>query len=146
MKSKKENCNEVDLLNYKGEYYDNPSEKYQDPITGAHFRYKDVYQRLLYLIKTQSPKILQETKSKNIKESVINALNKRNNNNCMFISEKSKKSNKDKPSFLINPRYVLNHKASEVSKFSNSRKNKFSLITNLKKTNENLKKTLSAIM
>lgn len=34
---------EEDLNNYKGIYFnDDPSTKYQDPLTGAHFDYSDM--------------------------------------------------------------------------------------------------------
>lgn len=53
MKYKEDYCDEssdqddgIDLLNYKGELYGVEQEKYQDPITGAHFKYSDVYNRL----------------------------------------------------------------------------------------------------
>eukprot|EP00826_Nyctotherus_ovalis_P053378 TRINITY_DN6928_c0_g2_i2.p2 TRINITY_DN6928_c0_g2~~TRINITY_DN6928_c0_g2_i2.p2 ORF type:complete len:152 (-),score=27.94 TRINITY_DN6928_c0_g2_i2:441-896(-) len=35
-----------DLNNYKGEHYDSDNEKHQDPVTGAHFRYKEVCDKL----------------------------------------------------------------------------------------------------
>lgn len=36
-----------DLINYKGIYFNDNNEKYIDDATGAHFRYEDIYQRLL---------------------------------------------------------------------------------------------------
>lgn len=36
-----------DLINYKGIYFNDNNEKYIDEATGAHFRYEDIYQRLL---------------------------------------------------------------------------------------------------
>ena len=36
-----------DLINYKGIYFNDNNEKYIDDSTGAHFRYDDIYQRLL---------------------------------------------------------------------------------------------------
>ena len=31
-----------DLQNYKGIYFGDKTEKYQDPVTGCHFRYDDL--------------------------------------------------------------------------------------------------------
>ena len=42
------------LLNYKGEFYNSQIEKYQDLVTGAHFRYTDLCKRLESLKKTIS--------------------------------------------------------------------------------------------
>jgi len=36
-----------DLINYKGIYFNDNNEKYIDDTTGAHFRYDDIFQRLL---------------------------------------------------------------------------------------------------
>ena len=37
----------ADLANYKGIYYDDDAgQKYQCPITGAHFEYYDMFRRL----------------------------------------------------------------------------------------------------
>lgn len=41
----------IDFGNYKGIFYDEPSEKYQDEITGAHFEYFDMCLRLKKLKK-----------------------------------------------------------------------------------------------
>ena len=42
-----EDLDEIDFNNYRGIYYeDEPGRKYQDPDTGAHFNFKDMYQRL----------------------------------------------------------------------------------------------------
>ena len=39
-----------DINNYKGIYFnDDPSTKFQDPLTGAHFDYADMVQRLKFL-------------------------------------------------------------------------------------------------
>ena len=35
------------MVNYKGIYFGDNNEKFTDPETGAHFRYKDMCQRLL---------------------------------------------------------------------------------------------------
>ena len=35
------------LINYKGIYFEDNNEKYIDEATGAHFRYDDIYKRLL---------------------------------------------------------------------------------------------------
>ena len=45
----------IDLLNYKGEFFNSKREKYQDPITGAHFRYEEVY-RILKLMQNKESK------------------------------------------------------------------------------------------
>ena len=43
----KQNDAAMELLNYKGIYFDDDSgEKYQCPETGAHFEYYDMYRRL----------------------------------------------------------------------------------------------------
>lgn len=36
----------VDLNNYKGIYFDDENEKYQCPVTGAHFKFEDLGARL----------------------------------------------------------------------------------------------------
>lgn len=36
----------IDEHNFKGIYADAPKEKYIDPVTGAHFQYRDLYQRI----------------------------------------------------------------------------------------------------
>ncbi len=40
-----------DLANYKGIYFGDKTEKYQDPVTGCHFRYEDLCQRMIKLKK-----------------------------------------------------------------------------------------------
>ena len=40
---------EATMGNYKGIYFGEQQEKYQDPITGCHFRYLDLCQRMLRL-------------------------------------------------------------------------------------------------
>ena len=42
--------NNVDLANYKGIYYNDQNQKYQDEVTGAHFNYHDMCRRLNELI------------------------------------------------------------------------------------------------
>ena len=38
---------DIDPHNYKGIYFDDdPGSKWQDPETGAHFKYEDMYHRL----------------------------------------------------------------------------------------------------
>jgi len=37
---------EEDLINYKGIYFGDDNAKFQDEVTGAHFRYYDICQRL----------------------------------------------------------------------------------------------------
>ena len=46
----------VDFNNYKGMFYDNNQEKYQDEITGAHFEYSDMCRRLRKLKSKIQPK------------------------------------------------------------------------------------------
>lgn len=47
-----EELDDVDLSNYKGMYFNEEDNKYQDPITGAHFDYYDMCCRLLELQRT----------------------------------------------------------------------------------------------
>lgn len=42
---------EATLNNYKGIYYGDTTEKYLDPVSGCHFRYLDLCQRMLKLKK-----------------------------------------------------------------------------------------------
>jgi len=42
---------EATLGNYKGIYFEDKTEKYQDPVTGCHFKYLDLCQRMLKLKK-----------------------------------------------------------------------------------------------
>lgn len=37
---------DIDAQNYKGIYFGDESQKWQCPVTGAHFRYKDMFKRL----------------------------------------------------------------------------------------------------
>ena len=37
---------DIDFENFKGIHYTDNMEKYQDPITGCHFEYHDIYRRL----------------------------------------------------------------------------------------------------
>ena len=37
---------DVDFDNFKGIYFGEKTEKYQDPETGCHFRYEDLCQRM----------------------------------------------------------------------------------------------------
>ena len=42
-----EDLDDIDFNNYRGIYFDDePGRKYQDPNTGAHFNFKDMFQRL----------------------------------------------------------------------------------------------------
>ena len=41
--------NRSNLKNYKGEFYNKKHDRYQDPITGAHFKYEDVMSKLYSL-------------------------------------------------------------------------------------------------
>lgn len=42
-----DDLDDIDFGNYKGIFYDDdPTTKYQDPETGAHFDYKDICHRL----------------------------------------------------------------------------------------------------
>eukprot|EP00826_Nyctotherus_ovalis_P036645 TRINITY_DN3270_c0_g1_i11.p1 TRINITY_DN3270_c0_g1~~TRINITY_DN3270_c0_g1_i11.p1 ORF type:complete len:263 (+),score=30.68 TRINITY_DN3270_c0_g1_i11:80-868(+) len=47
-----EDLDRIDFDNYKGMFYDDPDQKYQDPITGAHFDYLDMCSRLIKLQKS----------------------------------------------------------------------------------------------
>ena len=40
----------IDEHNFKGIYADAPKEKYIDPVTGAHFKYRDLYQRISVML------------------------------------------------------------------------------------------------
>ena len=42
---------EATMQNYKGIYYGDTTEKFIDPVTGCHFRYLDLCQRMLKLKK-----------------------------------------------------------------------------------------------
>lgn len=47
MNEYEEDLDDIDFQNYKGIFYeDDPTTKYQDPETGAHFDYTDVWSRL----------------------------------------------------------------------------------------------------
>ena len=48
----------VDFTNFKGIYYGDKTEKYQDPVTGCHFEYYDLCKRLAQL--KQKRKILDK--------------------------------------------------------------------------------------
>ena len=43
--------NDVTIEDYKGFYFKDRDESYQDPITGCHFQYEDLYKRLRRLKK-----------------------------------------------------------------------------------------------
>ena len=69
-----------DLENYKGIYFDDKTEKYQDPVTGCHFKYFDLCQRLIKLKATRkiidkrlglisSSKVLSPKAAKDAKDS-----------------------------------------------------------------------------
>lgn len=38
-----------DAHNYKGMYFEDNEEKYQDPVTGAHFEFKDISNKLEWI-------------------------------------------------------------------------------------------------
>lgn len=45
-----EDLDDIDFGNYKGIFYeDDPTTKYQDPETGAHFDYDDIWQRIIQI-------------------------------------------------------------------------------------------------
>lgn len=46
-----EDLDQIDFENYKGIFYEEPAEKYQDEVTGAHFEYFDMCRRLKRLQK-----------------------------------------------------------------------------------------------
>ena len=63
-----------DLINYKGIYFEDNNEKYIDEVTGCHFRYDDLYKRLL-IAKVERNHIDKElkisyTSNKNARETV----------------------------------------------------------------------------
>lgn len=41
-----DDIDEIDPENYKGIYYNDDTTKFIDDITGAHFKYEDMYKRL----------------------------------------------------------------------------------------------------
>ena len=48
----------VDLNNYKGIYFEDDNEKYQCPVTGAHFKFDDLSRRMERIrIKRGNPKV-----------------------------------------------------------------------------------------
>ena len=48
----------VDLNNYKGIYFEDDTEKYTCPVTGAHFKFEDMCHRLEKIrVKRGDPKI-----------------------------------------------------------------------------------------
>jgi len=63
-----ENVEIEDILNYKGEYYENEAKKYQDPITGAHFQYEDLCRRLNAIKSCNDKNLIQAIKITNFKE------------------------------------------------------------------------------
>ncbi len=57
------------LANYKGEFCQDQDTKYQDPVTGAHFRYEDMCRRLLHLQRQAAPSLFTEPSPANDAES-----------------------------------------------------------------------------
>ncbi len=51
------------LANYKGEFYQDQDTKYQDPVTGAHFNYKDMCMRLCALQQQLCPQNVLEVEA-----------------------------------------------------------------------------------
>ena len=49
LKADDSDVDEIDFDNFKGIYYGEKTEKYQDPETGCHFRYEDLCQRMVKL-------------------------------------------------------------------------------------------------
>jgi len=47
-----EDLDQIDFENYKGIFYEEPTEKYQDEVTGAHFEHFDMCKRLEQLQKS----------------------------------------------------------------------------------------------
>ena len=61
----KQNDAALDLINYKGIYFDDDTgEKYQCPDTGAHFEYYDMYRRLNRIKRERDRKDAAESKKK----------------------------------------------------------------------------------
>ena len=48
-KAEDSDIDDVDFDDFKGIYYGDKTEKYQDPVTGCHFRYSDLCERLIRL-------------------------------------------------------------------------------------------------
>ena len=59
-----------DLINYKGIYFDDNNEKYIDDSTGAHFRYDEIYQRLL-IAKVERKRLDRELNITYSRDSVL---------------------------------------------------------------------------
>lgn len=63
-----EDLDDIDFDNYKGVFFeDNPTTKYTDPDTGAHFDFRDVCKRITALIRQRERDIeeSEQSKSKN---------------------------------------------------------------------------------
>lgn len=95
-----------DLVNYKGIYYGDINEKYTDPETGAHFRFKDLSVRIGMLSKnrvnlmngaeTLFPNITEDVDfSSEEEESLVAAEAKVDSDADVMASE-----NEQKPDFL----------------------------------------------
>lgn len=95
------------LNNYKGEHYDSQREKYQDPVTGAHFRYKEVYDKLFVLqqkqtLKNKPPDFeshLQALNHTYLKKTLSNRFEKVKSSNIQSYLFKSQDSLTDKEPF-----------------------------------------------
>lgn len=69
----KQNDAALDLINYKGIYFDDDTgEKYQCPDTGAHFEYYDMYRRLNRIKRERDRKDAAEASKAN-KQNLNNA-------------------------------------------------------------------------
>ena len=65
-----DNAEGEDLINYKGIYFgDDQGQKYTDPVTGAHFEYKDMCRRLQRAI--QQRDIVDKQHEKTVSQSQI---------------------------------------------------------------------------
>ena len=76
----------LDLNNYKGMFYDDPEEKYSDPITGAHFEFTNICQRLQIALKDRrETEIAEEAASCKEREIEMDSARRRESRNIMKL-------------------------------------------------------------
>ena len=83
-----------DLINYKGEFYGKETEKYQDPITGAHFRYEEVFKKLKCIkeeleITNYNSMDLQATPLQVVRSNKLKITKNRNQHKFLFKSQEN---------------------------------------------------------
>ena len=57
-------------MNYKGIYFDDDNEKYTDPVTGAHFRFEDLWARIDRIRKQRGEPNVPATEAKKPKKEL----------------------------------------------------------------------------